>query len=522
MKDSFYQKEQIYRDPEEDLAARKRIDNRIFYLLLAAIAFVPLIVGGHVSEVVSPLIAAQDLFSTGMKGELFTFYKFVMLMILTVSAVVLFLYKLFFLNYSLPKRPILWFFLIFVMAIILSTIFAPYKTIAMLGQYNRTDGALSYMCYITLMFIAMNIDYPKKAVQYILYAFYPFVIINLVLITMSFTGNDALTYGPVEKIMTIFLPEGASLSEGSVLLGTLNQWNYMSGMFAVMTVLFLAAAIVESSKSIKAAHFIAALLSTAIMLMSISTSGFLTVLLITPLLVTLAWKSKNKKMALIMLAAFYLLSAPILHMIASKNERVWTESIGFFISTNPYINLQPVANNETSPNLNIFDNRVYAEDKAFSLPELPESGVSSGSGRSYIWGKTLEIVKDRPILGYGLDTLLYHFPHNNIDSRAGLGSETVIVDKPHSMYMGVLFGMGIIGIIGLLGIAAITVWKSLQSVLHFNRTRSLTVALGIAWIAFLIQAMFNDTLPGTAAPLFTIAGVMLSLLYKENVNGRDN
>ena len=41
--------------------------------------------------------------------------------------------------------------------------FSPSKTIALYGQYNRTDGALSYICYVLLMFVAMHIEYPKKA-----------------------------------------------------------------------------------------------------------------------------------------------------------------------------------------------------------------------------------------------------------------------------------------------------------------------------------------------------------------------
>ena len=264
-------------------------------------------------------------------------------MILTISATVLFLYKLFFLDYRLPKRPILWFFAIFIIAIIVSTMFSPNKTIALYGQYNRTDGALSYICYVLLMFVAMHIEYPKKAVEYVLYAFYPLVVINFILITMNFTGHDALTYKPVQKAMSMFLPDGANLGAGSTILGTLNQWNYMSGMFSIVTVMYLSWIVIDKNNIRRFINLVVALLSIATMLMATSTSGFLTFVVMTPFIIWLAIRSANKKMAFISLVAFYILAAPILHVLASKNAGVWSESVGFFISKNPYVVEQPAA-----------------------------------------------------------------------------------------------------------------------------------------------------------------------------------
>lgn len=133
---------------------------------------------------------------------------------------------------------------IFAIAIVISTIASPNISITLAGQYNRSDGAISWLCYIALMFIAMNINYPKNAVNKVLYSLYPFIFINFFIITMNFTGNDLMQKEWIQKIVTVLLPEGASIAEDSQLVGTLNQWNYMSGMFAIMTVMFLAAAIV--------------------------------------------------------------------------------------------------------------------------------------------------------------------------------------------------------------------------------------------------------------------------------------
>jgi len=155
---------------------------------------------------------------------------------------------------------------------------------------------------------------------------------------------------------------------------------------------------------------------------------------------------------------------------------------------------------------------VYAAENSFELPVLPGQGIAAGSGRAYIWGKTVALTLERPLFGLGLDTILYHFPHYNIDARAGMLTEHTIIDKPHSMYVGIFYGTGIIGFIGFIGLAILTVLFALKAV--SARKSSIAVVLGIAWLAFLIQALFNDTLPGTAAPMWALAGMMMAIIIR--------
>lgn len=514
----------ILRDEEEDRISRKKVDRWIFGLLLLAVAFVPLLVGGHVKDVVSTHITNVSSLASGVKGDIFTHYKAIALMIITLSAVGLLLTKVFFMEGTIRKTKLNIFIGIFAGAIVLSTILSPSISIALWGLYNRSDGAISYICYLALFFVAMNIDYPKKALQFVMYSLYPFVAVNFVLMTMSFYGHDAMTYPAVQKIMSLFLPEGASLTEGSQLLGTLNQWNYMSGMFAVMTVMYLAWAIVDKNMIRSFVNVGVSVVTLAIMLMSISTSGFLTVLLITPLLIWLALKSTNRKKAIIALCTFVVVSLPVFHVLAEKNPRVWNESIGFIVKKNPYVQEQQVAVGTSNTEYQL-GNQVYAAENIFELPELPEAGYSAGSGRVYIWGKTIDLTMKRPLLGFGLDTFMYHFPHYNIDARSGIGSEHTIVDKPHSMYVGILYGTGFIGFIGFAGLAILTVLIALKAII--TRMHVLAIVFGVSWLAFLIQALFNDTLPGTAAPMWAMAGMMMAFIVRnkeveEITNGRND
>ena len=60
MSNALYGNMNIQRDHEEDRRSRAQVDKWIFYLLIAAIVLVPLLVGGHVSEVVSPHITDKS------------------------------------------------------------------------------------------------------------------------------------------------------------------------------------------------------------------------------------------------------------------------------------------------------------------------------------------------------------------------------------------------------------------------------------------------------------------------------
>ena len=67
------------------------------------------------------------------------------------------------------------------------------------------------------------------------------------------------------------------------------------------------------------------------------------------------------------------------------------------------------------------------------------------TGRGYIWSRTLPIVLEKPLLGYGGDTFALYFPQNDLLGKANTyNTFNMYVDKPHNMYlqMVVNFGFG--------------------------------------------------------------------------------
>lgn len=516
-------KKKKHKENKRNQDIRQQADKVIFGLLLAAIGIVPLIVMAHTVNVQAPHITTIGSMTSGTKGELFTYYKSLLLLIITITAGAILLAKLFFMGGTIRKTKANIVIAIAVVAIILSTLFSPTISIAIQGTYNRNDGAISWLCYLALFFIAMNIEYPKKAYSFVLYALYPFVIINLIIITMNFYGQDVLQNEWAKNLVTLFLPEGSALGAGSILVGTLNQWNYMSGMFAVMTAMFLMASMLEKNRGQAISFLVASVAAMAVLFMSISTSGFLAVSIVFVWIVLVGLKFEQKRRSFVMLALFIICIAPIFHVLASKDARVWSESIGIIIKNNPYAaRASSVESRQDSFTFSLTD-KAYAADNSFVLPALPERSMSAGSGRAYIWEQILGLVKERPLLGYGLDTLLYHFPHFNIDARAGMYDEKTIVDKPHSLYMGILYGTGIVGFVAIAALMLMVFIGAVKFV--FQRKDIFLAIFTMAWLAYAVQALINDGLPGTSGPLWTIAGMLMAIVLakgEEHVDGRNN
>lgn len=521
---SFYEEIQksSIADERENAQSRVSVDKWIFRLLLILIGFMPIIVLAKVVDVTSPLISSIGELSSGGKGDLFTYYKSLLVIAITVIAGVMLLVKVLFMGGTIRKTVINYVLGIFAFAIVMSTILSPNITIALNGQYNRSDGAISWLCYIALLFIAMNIDYPKKALNYILYSLYPFVLINLFIMAMNFYGKDLLQKSTVQKVVSSFLPEGANISAGSTLVGTLNQWNYMSGMFAMMAVLFLAAALFGKNIVHNIGHIVMALASIAIVFMSLSTSGFLTFVALLPVLILAIFKTSNKKQSILLLVTFLVLSLPVFHTLAKHMPDIWNETVGIVLKNNPYS--VETKDEQTSYDFELntmLSTKAYAA-KAFELPVLPDRATAAGSGRLYIWEKTMDLVKEKPLFGYGLDSIMYNFPHYNIDARAGLSEENMITDKAHNVYVSLLYGTGFIGLASMLALIIISIGMLLRAVIKNNSAP--IFILGIAWVAYLIQALFNDSLPGITAVAFIFAGIMLAMVLqsKEQNDGRYN
>ncbi|WP_035100238.1 O-antigen ligase family protein [Aneurinibacillus terranovensis] len=513
------------------LEHQKSIDSIIINILVGIVALIPLLTRAAIIQHISPVIG-DPVLGSGMKADVFTYYKFVFLVIGAVLLLVFFLYKMLGHGYTIQSSYINLPTGALFLLIAISAITSYYKMLSLFGQYNRHDGVITYLCYLVLFFISASVMYSEKKLKLLFYAMYPAIIINAVLGLLYFYGADLLNYSFIRAIiLPSDIPQSA-IKGGSAFNSTINNPNYVSGISSVFITIFLVKALFASSKIDKAISLLISILSFAMLLTSLSTSGFLTFVVLIPLVLFLIIAGVKPGPAFITFFVAIVAYFGVFTLLNEHNPSVWTNTIGFFMgqkADGENIESKKVyekANGHTVKTVDFLaQNSPFIPEKVYAAEgkqikdefDLPQPGWAAGTGRVYIWEKTFELIKKRPLLGYGLDTLAYHFPQDDPNKISNLHDANVVVDKPHNMYIGLAFGSGILALIAFL-------FLMIRHFLHyisFIRNRivyekeKILAALFTGWCAYLIQAFFNDSIIGTAPIFWILFGVSVAVLRQE-------
>ncbi len=136
---------------------------------------------------------------------------------------------------------------------------------------------------------------------------------------------------------------------------------------------------------------------------------------------------------------------------------------------------------------------------------------SFGSGRVYIWKEVWELVKERPLLGGGPDTLgerglafVKNAPDGSVLRRG--------IDCAHCEPLNILVNQGLPALLFLAGALILTLVRSLRD----GRTE--VVALRSALIAYLAAALFGIGMPANAAFFWLIWASLCGYLTTEKSN----
>ena len=135
-----------------------------------------------------------------------------------------------------------------------------------------------------------------------------------------------------------------------------------------------------------------------------------------------------------------------------------------------------------------------------------------GSGRGYIWARTLPLLKKTWLLGFGPDTFVAHFPQHDTLGKlkywnSGPG---LIFEKPHNHYLQIAVNIGGIGLIALLLLWGGYLFDSAKVYRQCDFSDNLEV-VGVSILAgvmaYLVNSLFNDSLVGVAQLFWALLGM---------------
>jgi len=136
-----------------------------------------------------------------------------------------------------------------------------------------------------------------------------------------------------------------------------------------------------------------------------------------------------------------------------------------------------------------------------------EPGSGSFAQRLYIWERVLDLIRARPVTGWGLETLGTVFPYDRSSLVEIFGLKPVIVDRAHNDLLQVTVAMGIPGALAYLlfwGTVIRAGWRLCRGTSGTDRV--LTAGWLSALVAYLIQLQFSFSLVAVAPVVWLMAG----------------
>ena len=149
--------------------------------------------------------------------------------------------------------------------------------------------------------------------------------------------------------------------------------------------------------------------------------------------------------------------------------------------------------------------------------DYPESFPSSrhienfGSGRMYIWSRTIPMLKDSLIFGSGADTFLPRFPQNDLVGKINFTDPYLLVDKPHNWYLQMAVFNGLAYMILNILIISITIIRCYKSKI----SKQLQLPFVLAILNFAIIGFFNDSYIQTTPIYYCILGLLWKIQNDE-------
>jgi len=131
-----------------------------------------------------------------------------------------------------------------------------------------------------------------------------------------------------------------------------------------------------------------------------------------------------------------------------------------------------------------------------------------GSGRGYIWSRSIPLLWERPLLGSGPDTYALVFPqHDIIGKLQFLGNPSIIVDKPHNLLLQTGINTGIISLLAMIFIFGWYMITTFISVLKGQSAQEKDWMFGLrigflAGICGFIVASLNTDSTVSISPVF--------------------
>ena len=460
---------------------------------------------------------------------------------------------------------------------ILSTLLSTNKAVSLWGGSQGWQGLFVVLSYLVIGFYSYEIVQNEMDFKTIKVGIYIMFAVMAVLGFLQVFRIDLLDLPAVEKLLMsqeMYEAYGGTSSDtfsGNNVSLTLYNPNFAGVFLAMFAMIFLSVLLLSKEKKDRILSGV--FLGLALVLLWFTYSrGALVAFLLAGILFLVAELKENKKLLGALLAGlvvFFVLMIGIDHFAFNGKyanrflDKKETTEIDWITTSDEGItfcvdgkeetyNLDDLNENEELTNVLNADislsemdyngyEGIYAEVEGYGLFFVEEDGTyyilnevdktdtlvpikkvdmkgleSLGSGRFYIWSRTIPLLKKYIFVGAGPDRFLEAFPQNDYIGKMTYSHSTaMIIESAHNMYLNMWVETGLVSLIAFL----VFVFLSFQQIIkNFKRTEirndsdSVILAKGFFYgsLVYLIAGLFNTTTMFTTPYFYIFIGLALA------------
>lgn len=153
----------------------------------------------------------------------------------------------------------------------------------------------------------------------------------------------------------------------------------------------------------------------------------------------------------------------------------------------------------------------YTKMYTSEIFDIPLFHLMGGfSGRDYIWGKSIPILKETIFLGSGPDTYTFMFPQYDYIAAAQNGYSSTLITKPHNTYLQIGIQTGVLSLFAYIGFY---LWYFVESVCIYRKrelasfTERCGLGIFIASICYMVAGLINDSTIGVSVIFWALIGL---------------
>jgi putative inorganic carbon (HCO3(-)) transporter len=354
----------------------------------------------------------------------------------------------------------------------LSTLFSIDPAMSVYGDYFREEGLFTVLAYLALtVLFATAIESSKQLQDFIKGLLFACAMISLYAVIQYFG------YNPTEHFIPLMRTHGGGVGS------TIGNPNFLGKFLVLILPLYIVSYLDSERLLLKCIYLAGALLGSAALILTFTRAswlGFLAGFLVLFLLIEKKGLLNKKKEILV---GFSVVIAVVLVFTVQSSIRT-SQTKG-----------------KTTYSI---------KDKIIGAFDLEKgSGVAT---RLFVWNKALILIRQRPLVGFGLDTHIKVMRRFNLEYIEKFNNY-VIIDRVHNNYLDTAIAQGLIGLGAYLSII-ITFLVWLGKTIRWEKDPSRKIiycGFFSAWCGYLVNDLFIFSVVSVSPTFWSLMGITISL-----------